>query len=64
MPINTDHPRLPTETDETFDPLDHADVTPNSDTPILITPRGGAREVGRSCFQVDTEYATYLVDVA
>lgn len=62
MPINTDHPWLPAEPDETFDPLDHAGVTPDSDTPIIITPRGGAREVGRSCYQVDTEYATYLVD--
>ncbi len=35
---------------------------PDSDTPIIVTPRGGAREVGRSCYQLDTEHATYLVD--
>lgn len=29
---------------------------------MVVTPRGGDREVGRSCYQVDTEHGTYLVD--
>lgn len=62
MPINTTHPWLPAEIDETFDPLAHAGVSSDSETPMLVTLRGGAREVGRSCYQVDTEHATYLVD--
>lgn len=59
----TEHPWLPADSDETFDPLAHADVTPDPETPLVITPRGGAREVGRSCFQVDTEQGRYLVDI-
>lgn len=57
-----DMPWLPADADEAFDPLAHADIAPSTDTPIVVTPRGGAREVGRSCYQVDTEHATYLVD--
>ncbi|WP_233274835.1 MBL fold metallo-hydrolase [Haladaptatus cibarius] len=37
-------------------------MTPNENSPLVVTPRGGAREVGRSCYQVDTEQTTYLVD--
>lgn len=59
---DTEHPWLPADIDETFDPLAHADVAPEPDTPLVITPRGGAREVGRSCLQVDTEQGRYLVD--
>jgi len=46
----TDQPWLPDDIDETFDPLSYADVSPAPETPIVVTPRGGAREVGRSCF--------------
>ncbi|KYH24830.1 ribonuclease BN [Halalkalicoccus paucihalophilus] len=62
MPINTEQPWLPAAIDETFDPLEHADVIPDADTPLVVTPRGGAQQVGRSCYQVDTAHATYLVD--
>lgn len=58
----TDYPWLPADIDETFDPLAHANISPETDTPLVITPRGGAREVGRSCLQVDTEVGRYLVD--
>ncbi|CDK39065.1 metal-dependent RNase [Halorubrum sp. AJ67] len=59
---DTAHPWLPKDTDETFDPLEHADIEPSPETPLVITPRGGDREVGRSCYQVDTEHGRYLVD--
>lgn len=64
MPLDTDDefPWLPAEADESFDPLDHHDVEIDKETPMVVTPRGGAREVGRSCYQVDTEYGRYLVD--
>ncbi|EMA47789.1 metal-dependent RNase [Halococcus salifodinae DSM 8989] len=55
-------PWLPADADETFDPLAHADIEIDTETPIAVTPRGGAREVGRSCYQVDTEFSTTLVD--
>jgi predicted metal-dependent RNase len=60
--INDEMPWLPADIDETFDPLAHADVEIDAETPIVVTPRGGAREVGRSCYQVDTEFSTLLVD--
>jgi predicted metal-dependent RNase len=60
--INTERPWLPADMDETFDPLAHADVEIDTETPMAVTPRGGAREVGRSCYQVDTEFSTVLVD--
>ena len=59
---NTTHPWLPEDTDETFDPLAHGDVTPSPETPLVVTPRGGDREVGRSCYQVDTQHGRYLID--
>ena len=61
---NSNRPWLPVDADidEDFDPLAHADITPIPDTPMVVTPRGGAREVGRSCYQLDTKHATYLVD--
>ena len=34
----------------------------DGDTPLVVHPRGGAREVGRSCYQVETPDGTYLVD--
>ena len=56
-------PWLPDHADEPgFDPLDHAGIDLDTDTPMAVTPRGGAREVGRSCYQVDTKWGTYLVD--
>jgi metallo-beta-lactamase family protein len=55
-------PWLPDDPDEPFDPLDHADLEVGPEHPMVVTPRGGAREVGRSCYQLDTEHATYLVD--
>ena len=60
--INEKHPWLPADTGTDFDPLEHFDALPSEETPIVITPRGGSREVGRSCYQVDTEHGTYLVD--
>lgn len=57
-----DQPWLPDEFDESFDPLTFADVSPGPETPLVVTPRGGAREVGRSCYQVDTQHGRYLVD--
>jgi len=32
------------------------------DDPLIVLPRGGVREVGRSCYQLETIDATYLVD--
>ncbi|WP_440009167.1 MBL fold metallo-hydrolase [Halomicrococcus sp. SG-WS-1] len=32
------------------------------DTPFVVIPRGGAQEVGRSCYQIETTHGTYLVD--
>ncbi|TKX72387.1 MBL fold metallo-hydrolase [Halorubrum sp. GN11GM_10-3_MGM] len=55
-------PWLPEDIDETFDPLEHADIEPSPETPLIVTPRGGDREVGRSCYQVDTQHGRYLVD--
>ncbi|SEP98694.1 MBL fold metallo-hydrolase [Natrinema salaciae] len=60
--INRDAPWLPADAGPAFDPLEHADIRPSADRPMVVTPRGGDREVGRSCYQVDTEYGTYLVD--
>lgn len=60
--MNMEHPWLPADIDDTFDPLEHSGVTISKETPMAITPRGGGREVGRSCYQVDTEYGCYLVD--
>jgi predicted metal-dependent RNase len=60
--VNEEMPWLPADADETFDPLAHADIDIDTETPMAITPRGGAREVGRSCYQVDTEFSTVLVD--
>lgn len=59
---NTTAPWLPDNPDESFDPLAYAELTPSAETPLLVTPRGGDREVGRSCYQVDTQHGRYLVD--
>ncbi|WP_330632110.1 MBL fold metallo-hydrolase [Halocatena halophila] len=61
-PDGLDHPWLPNSLDDSFDPLAHADVQPSPETPLIVTPRGGAREVGRSCIQIDTQHGRYLVD--
>ncbi len=58
----TEQPWLPNEIDETFDPLSYADMSPSPETPIVVTPHGGAGEVGRSCYQDDTQHGRYLVD--
>ncbi|USZ78730.1 MBL fold metallo-hydrolase (plasmid) [Halorussus vallis] len=34
----------------------------DGETPLVVLPRGGAREVGRSCYHVETRQGTYLVD--
>lgn len=60
--INEDYPWLPGDIGPDFDPLTYADVTPSAETPFVIIPRGGAREVGRSCYQVETQQSTFLVD--
>lgn len=60
--IDPEMPWIPADAGDEFDPLEYADVRPSPETPMVVTPRGGDREVGRSCAQVDTEYGTYLVD--
>jgi metallo-beta-lactamase family protein len=62
MSLNTENPWLPDDAGETFDPLQHFDVELDEETPIAITTRGGGREVGRSCYQVNTRCGQYLVD--
>ena len=63
MSYDTETPWLPDDADEPeFDPLEHAGIDLDKNTPMAVTPRGGAREVGRSCYQVNTEWGTYLVD--
>jgi len=39
-----------------------ADDHETGQSEMQILPRGGAREVGRSCYQVDVSHRTYLVD--
>jgi len=34
----------------------------DSDTPFVVIPRGGCRQVGRSCYHVQTRSGDYLVD--
>lgn len=54
----------PSENDATVlwkQPTKTADYT-DSDSPVVIIPRGGTREVGRSCYQLQTQYGQYLVD--
>ena len=60
--MNTDSPWLPDDADREFDPLEHFDATPDTETPMVVTPRGGTRGVGGSCYQLDTEWNTYLID--
>lgn len=62
MTINTDNPWLPADADASFDPLTHFDAEVDEETPMVVTPRGGGREVGRSCYQVSTRNGDYLVD--
>jgi metallo-beta-lactamase family protein len=62
MNYDPEAPWLPADAGEEFDPLAHAGVEPSEETPMVFTPRGGAREVGRSCYQLDTRFSTYLVD--
>ncbi|EMA39318.1 MBL fold metallo-hydrolase [Halobiforma nitratireducens] len=37
-------------------------VDPGEGTPFIVIPRGGVQEVGRSCYQLETKFGTYLVD--
>ena len=60
--VNTEHPWLPDDAGETFDPVSHSGVEVTNDTPMAVIPRGGGREVGRSCYQIETQYSTILVD--
>lgn len=60
--INEEYPWLPGNPGPDFNPLAHADLAPSKQCPFVVVPRGGTREVGRSCYQVETEHATYLVD--
>jgi metallo-beta-lactamase family protein len=60
--MNTDTPWLPADIDETFAPKQHFDIELDDETPMAVTPRGGGREVGRSCYQLDTQSGTYLID--
>ena len=34
----------------------------DSDTPFVVIPRGGCRQVGRSCYHIQTREGDYLVD--
>jgi len=38
------------------------DFSVNDESPFVVVPRGGAKEIGRSCYQVETRTGTYLVD--
>ncbi|WP_222913301.1 MBL fold metallo-hydrolase [Natrinema sp. SYSU A 869] len=38
------------------------EVDPGDGTPFVVIPRGGVQEVGRSCYQLETKFGTYLVD--
>src|SRR6056297_2800427 len=38
------------------------EVEPGEGTPFVVIPRGGVQEVGRSCYQLETRFGTYLVD--
>ncbi|WP_199522916.1 MBL fold metallo-hydrolase [Haloferax sp. Atlit-6N] len=62
MSHDPEMPWLPKDTGDEFDPLEHADVTVDKDTPMVVVPRGGGMEVGRSCYQLETEHSTLLVD--
>lgn len=62
MTYDTENPWLPADADEQFDPRDHYDADTDDETPMIVTPRGGGREVGRSCYQVDTQHSTIIVD--
>lgn len=53
MSFNTDTPWLPSDAGEQFQPKSHFDSHTDTDTPMVVTPRGGGRQVGRSCYQVD-----------
>lgn len=56
------HPWLPSDAGAGFEPLEYFEAEPDSQTPIVVTPRGGTRSVGGSCYQLDTEWGTYLID--
>jgi metallo-beta-lactamase family protein len=62
MSFDSENPWLPDDAGETFDPQSHFDATTDEETPMVVTPRGGGRQVGRSCYQVDTEHSTFLID--
>lgn len=62
MSFDSKYPWLPDDTDEMFDPQSHFEATTDEETPMVVTPRGGGRQVGRSCYQVDTQHSTFLVD--
>jgi len=62
MTFDRENPWLPSETDESFDPINHFGAEIDDKTPMIVTPRGGGREVGRSCYQVTTRSGNYLVD--
>jgi Cft2 family RNA processing exonuclease len=47
---------------DSYDPVAETPHDPDAETPFLVIPRGGAREVGRSCYQIETEHTTLLVD--
>lgn len=49
------------DSDDQPPPTQPQDVC-DGETPLVVHPRGGAREVGRSCYQVETPAGTYLVD--
>ncbi|WP_233265049.1 MBL fold metallo-hydrolase [Halomarina oriensis] len=55
-------PWQPPEANEQFDPLAHAGLEATTETPFVVVPRGGAREVGRSCYHVETPFSTFLID--
>ncbi len=60
--VDAEYPWLPADPGTEFDPLRQFDAEPGPERPLVLTPRGGAREVGRSCLQVDSRRSRILVD--
>lgn len=56
------YPWIPVASGNAFDPLEHEGISVNEETPMVVTPRGGTRSIGRSCYEVTTRHSTFLVD--
>lgn len=53
--------KLSTAGDDSEDDIP-LEVKPGEGTPFVVISRGGAQEVGRSCYQLETKFGSYLVD--